>query len=65
MERGGLKMTQNKKEKEMTTNGASPLLERFLQRTMTDRMRDLDDEALAKAIKTLLYDEEKSKKHLN
>lgn len=58
-------MTQIKKEKETTTNSASPLLERFLQRTMTDRMRDLDDEALAKAIKTLLYDEEKSKKHLN
>lgn len=56
-------MTQNKKE--TTTKSASPLLERFLQRTMTDRMRDVDDETLAKAIKTLLYDEERSKKHLN
>ena len=56
-------MTQNKKE--TTTKSASPLLERFLQRTMTDRMRDVDDETLAKAIKTLLYDEERSKEHLN
>ena len=58
-------MAQNNKEKDTTTKSASPLFERFLQRTMTDRMRDLDDETLAKAIKTLLYEEEKSKKHLN
>lgn len=46
---------------------SSPLLERYLQKTMTDHMQNVDDEALAKAIQTLLY-EDKSKnknKHLN
>ena len=52
-----------KKESE----GSSPLLERYLQKTMTDQMQNVDDEVLAKAIQTLLYkDKEKKKnKHLN
>lgn len=57
------KSAENQKEAE----GSSPLLERYLQKTMTDQMQNVDDEALAKAIQTLLYkDKEKKKnKHLN
>lgn len=54
---------QEKKD-DKKSESASPLLERYLQRSMTDRMKEIDDESLAKAIKTLLY-EEKRKKHLN
>ena len=32
----------------------SPLLDRMIQRSMADRMKNVDDEILAKAIKTLL-----------
>ncbi|MBP3886675.1 MAG: hypothetical protein J6F30_03315 [Cellulosilyticum sp.] len=46
-------------------NGSSPLLERYLQKTMTDHMRNVDDEALAKAIQTLLYEEKNRNKHMN
>ncbi len=44
---------------------SSVLLERYLQKNMTDRMQQVDDEALAKAIKTLLYADEKKNKRLN
>ncbi len=43
----------------------SPLLERYLQKNMTDHMRNVDDEALAKAIQTLLYEEKNRNKHMN
>ena len=45
--------------------GYSPLLERFLQKNMTDHMQAVDDEVLAKAIKTLLFEENKKNKRLN
>ena len=45
--------------------GTSPLLERSLQKNMTDHMRNASDEALAKAIQTLLYEEKNKNKHLN
>lgn len=45
---------------------SSPLLERYLQKDMTDHMREVDDEALARAIQTLLYeDKDKKNKHWN
>lgn len=46
-------------------NGSSPLLERYLQKTMTDYMRNVDDEVLAKAIQTLLYEDKNRNKHMN
>ncbi|MBQ1275540.1 MAG: hypothetical protein IIY08_09205 [Cellulosilyticum sp.] len=46
-----------------SSSGSSPLLERYLQKNMTDHMREMDDESLARAIKTLLYEE--SNKNLN
>ena len=46
-----------------SSSGSSPLLERYLQKNMTDHMREIDDESLARAIKTLLYEE--SNKNLN
>lgn len=52
---------KNKKE----LKGSSPLLERYLQKTMTDHVRGIDDELLAKAIKNLLADEKDKNKHLN
>lgn len=45
---------------------ASPLLERYLQKNMTDQMQVVSDEVLAKAIKTLLLEDEmKNDKHWN
>lgn len=52
---------QSKKEEQ----NPSPLLERFLQKTMTDRMQVVDDEVLAKAISTLLFEEKEKNKRLN
>ncbi|MBE6023306.1 MAG: hypothetical protein E7231_08750 [Cellulosilyticum sp.] len=52
-------------KKQENEGGNSPLLERYLQKNMTDHMRNVDDEALAKAIKTLLYEEGNKNKHLN
>ena len=46
-------------------NASSPLLERYLQKSMTDHMRNASDEALAKAIQTLLYEEKNRNKHMN
>ena len=47
-------------------HAASPLLERYLQKNMTDRMQVVSDEAIAKAIKTLLLEDEmKNDKHGN
>lgn len=46
-----------------SSSGSSPLLERYLQKNMTDHIREMDDESLARAIKTLLYEE--SNKNLN
>lgn len=46
-------------------NGKSPLLERYLQKNLTDHMRSADDEALAKAIQTLLYEDKDRNKHMN
>ena len=54
------KIDNNKKE-----GKSSVLLERYLQKNMTDRMQQVDDEALAKAIKTLHYADEKKNKRLN
>ena len=51
----------NKKE----VKGSSPLLERYLQKTMTDHVQNIDEEILAKAIKTLLAEEKDKNKHLN
>lgn len=45
--------------------GSSPLLERYLQKTMTDHVQGINDEILAKAIKTLLAEEKDKNKHLN
>lgn len=55
---------KNNQQDKKQDQAASPLLERYLQKTMTDRMQEVDDEALAKAIKTLLSKDE-TKKHLN
>ena len=68
-----MKKTKGKVSKENTAKpmvkkeeqGYSPLLERFLQKNMTDRMQAVDDEVLAKAIKTLLFEENKKNKRLN
>ena len=68
-----MKKTEGKVSKENTAKpwvkkeeqGCSPLLERFLQKNMTDRMQAVDDEVLAKAIKTLLFEENKKNKRLN
>ena len=55
---------QEREEKE--GQGSSPLLERYLQKNMTDQMQVVSDEVLAKAIKTLLYEDEmKNDKHWN
>lgn len=56
-------LTQASKKAEISGN--SPLLERYLQKSMTDHMRDIDDEAIAKAIQTLLHEEKNKNKHLN
>lgn len=52
-------------KEQIASKETSHLLERYLQKNMTDHMRNVDDEALAKAIQTLLYEDEKKKKHLN
>lgn len=52
-----------KKEEKVTKN--SPLLERFLQKNMTDCMQAVDDEVIAQAIKTLLFEENNKNKRLN
>lgn len=54
-------MKDNKKE----IRGSSPLLERYLQKTMTDHVQNIDDVLLARAIKTLLAEEKDKNKHLN
>lgn len=43
---------------------SSSLLERYIQRNIADQMQGIDDEILAKAIKTLLSQEQKNK-HLH
>lgn len=61
-----MKKTDNDKNNNIKKEGkSSVLLERYLQKNMTDRMQQVDDEALAKAIKTLLYADEKKNKRLN
>lgn len=61
-----IKTETNKKVKKETKETASnPLLERYIQKTITDRMRQVSDEVLANAIKTLLYEGDKKNKHLN
>lgn len=62
MESGGLAMI--KKEKEEMRN-SSPLLERYLQKTMTNPVENIDDLLIAKAIKTLLAEDKGKNKHLN
>lgn len=62
MELGGLEMI--KKEKEEVRNH-SPLLERYLQKTMTNPVENIDDLLIAKAIKTLLAEDKGKNKHLN
>ena len=47
------------------TSKSSVLLERYLQKNMTDRMQHVDDEVLAMAIKTLLNADNKKNKRLN
>lgn len=54
-------MKDNKKE----IKGSSPLLERYLQKTMTDHVQNIDDALLARAVKTLLAEEKDKNKHLN
>ena len=57
---GGLTM----KKEEKTSDNYS-ILERFLQKNMTDRMQAVDDEVIAKAIKTLLFEDNNKNKRLN
>lgn len=52
-------------QKKGANEQASPLLERYLQKNMTDRMQGFGDEELAKAIQTLLYQDSEKNKHLN
>lgn len=52
-------------QKKESNEQASPLLERYLQKNMTDRMQGFGDEELAKAIQTLLYQDSEKNKHLN
>ena len=62
------KKAQSKKpeQKAEDNNAPSPLLERYLQKNMTDQMQVVSDEVLAKAIKTLLVEDEmKNDKHWN
>ena len=62
------KKAQSKKpaQKVEDSNAPSPLLERYLQKNMTDQMQVVSDEVLAKAIKTLLVEDEmKNDKHWN
>ena len=54
-----------KKDEQQNAKGSSPLLERYLQKTMTEHVQNIDDELLAKAIKTLLAEEKDKNKHLN
>lgn len=61
----GLKGNNMKKDKQEVTQKASPLLERYLQKTMTDRMQDVDSELIAKAIKTLLSEDNEKNTRLN
>ena len=64
----GIKMKKTDNDKignDKKEGKSSVLLERYLQKNMTDRMQQVDDEALAKAIKTLLYADEKKNKRLN
>lgn len=57
------KDNQPKKEKE--TKKSSPLLDRYLQRNAMDKMQQLDDQALAQAIKSLLLQGNDDFKNLN
>lgn len=52
-----------KKEEKAMDNYS--ILERFLQKNMTDRMQAVDDEVIAKAIKTLLFEDNNKNKRLN
>ncbi len=52
-------------KKEDQPKKGSPLLERYLQRSTMDKMQQLDDEALAQAIKSLLLQGKDDPKNLN
>ncbi len=60
-------LSQNKRTDEVNVQkgSSSPLLERYLQKTMTDQMQQVDDQLLASAIQTLLYEGKQKNKRLN
>ena len=53
------------KKEEKIEKETSPLLERYIQRTLRDKMHRVDEEVIAEAIKTLLHEEKNKSKHLN
>lgn len=59
------KVTKPVEQEAAGSVGGSPLLERFLQKNMTDRMREVDEKVIAEAIKTLLFEEGEKNKRLN
>lgn len=54
-----------KKEEAKKETKGSPLLERYIQRSVSDKMQHVDEKIIADAIKTLLYEDNNSSKHLN
>lgn len=61
------KLEETKKESvpESTEQMGSPFLDRYIQKSMTDHMQEVDARLLAEAIKTLLHQDNEKTKHLN
>ncbi|PHV72387.1 hypothetical protein CS063_02605 [Sporanaerobium hydrogeniformans] len=58
------KKMHKEQPRELETKG-SPLLERYIQRSLSDKMQQVDEQMIAEAIKTLLYEDKNQSKHLN
>ena len=56
---------ENEAKKENKSKKGSILLDRYIQRTTMDKMQNLDDRALADAIKSLLLQGREDPKNLN
>ncbi|MDF2593709.1 MAG: hypothetical protein K0R69_50 [Clostridia bacterium] len=52
-------------KKENEPKKSSPLLERYIQRSMMDKMQQFDERSLAEAIKSLLLQSKEDPKNLN
>ena len=59
------RVTMEENNQSKNDSKGSPLLELYIQRNLLNKVKHIDEETLANALKTLLHQDKEISKHLN